>query len=70
MCHSVVEEGHIRKLWLLGKARPKQSVVVWGTFLWESRLLDYSTLERSSSPPNFREILILHVVVLAIVLTV
>lgn len=74
ICHSVVEEGHIRKLWILGKAKPKQSVVVvvaaatvvffpipvsyflfGGTFLWESRLLNYLTLERSSSPPNFRE---------------
>lgn len=49
-----------------GKVRPKQSfgfflpkpsllLPIIGTFLWESRLLSYSTLERSTSLPNFRE---------------
>lgn len=51
---------------ILGKAKPKQSfgfflpnpsllLPIFGTFLWEPRLLSYSTLERSTSLPNFRE---------------
>lgn len=63
---SVVEEGYMRKLLILGKAWPRQTVFFFfpvivfyflclTTFLWESRLSDHSALKRIPSLPKFRE---------------